>query len=63
MAKCFVRISTDILLKCCDYAIVNESSVIDCVDVDHIVINENTWFHLSLITLGFLVHVTNLGIF
>lgn len=63
MAKCFVRISTDILLKWCDYAIVNESSVIDCVDVDHIVINENTWFHLSLITLGFLVHVTNLGIF
>lgn len=28
MAKCFDRISTDILLKCCDYAIVNESSVL-----------------------------------
>lgn len=42
MAKFFVRISTDILLKFCDCAIVNEGSVIDCVDVDHIVINENT---------------------
>lgn len=46
MVKFFVRISIDILLKFCDCVIVNEGFVIDCVDVDYIVINENIYFYL-----------------